>query len=582
MLRLGGGNWSEAQCVEKVEEMLSRAIIHQEDLWGMLMLHSPAADPGAMGGPEQQQAVIPSMVLRALMAKLENSMDWCHLALCRLKEILSNSPCPPPASLAAAARSSRELAATTFRDYEPAKPIQQPQQLIVSKPSPSSSSKLKQHTPLSQIHVPLREESLASSPHPLTAGLQPSSCFSAGESGPSTVTDSPWSYLFRATPKASAAPPATRGTMNHITHQGQQSAQHMHFVMNSESSDPWNCTDIISQPTFTHKSKVDHPGRALNHLPRETSFSCRVDAFAAPSCLTAGADAEAAKRQLGGKAQNSEIAAPEGGIELGSTASHSSDLQDRSRRNTVRPKREREATAEEEKSEVQYQRLRPGLDAKKGIPDDGHRGWKKYGNKAIQNANFCRGYYKCSIKNCNAKKMVQPTDKDPSIFQVTYVGKHTCSSAHPRKRQPRANVMAGATTFVVAGDQAAAAQLLASSSDPNAAADQRNLLGGTVAGAGTPEITDMVSSMDTLPSNVTAESLSEQWQVLTGPLETAATTTTRVTMTGGSDLESVEGRGSTDTTSWSSDDDWKNFASEDVDQNDIYSYFDRNSDEGVI
>ncbi len=115
----------------------------------------------------------------------------------------------------------------------------------------------------------------------------------------------------------------------------------MHFVMNSESSDPWNCTDIISQPTFTHKSKVDYPGRALNHLPRETSFSCRVDAFAAPSCSTAGADAEAAKRQLRGKAQNSEIAALEGGIELGSTASHSSDLQDRSRRNTVRPKRER-------------------------------------------------------------------------------------------------------------------------------------------------------------------------------------------------------------------------------------------------
>jgi hypothetical protein len=186
-LRLGGGNWSEPQCVEKVEEMLNRTITHQEDLWGMLMLHSPAADTGAMGGPEQQQAVIPPMVIRALMAKLENSMDWCDLALCRLKEIPSNSPCPPLAS----------LAATTFRDYEPAKPNQQPQQLIVSKPSPSSSSKLKQHTPLSPIHVPLREESLASSPHPLTAGFQPFSCFSA-------------------TPKASAAPPARRGTITHM------------------------------------------------------------------------------------------------------------------------------------------------------------------------------------------------------------------------------------------------------------------------------------------------------------------------------------------------------------------------------
>ncbi len=125
------------------------------------------------------------------------------------------------------------------------------------------------------------------------------------------------------------------------THQGQHSAQHMRFLVNSESPDPWNCTDIISQPTFIHKFTADHPVRAPNQLPRETSFSCRVDAFAAPSCSTAGADAEAAKRQLGGKAQNSEIAALEGGIELGSTASHSSELQDRSRRNAVRPKRER-------------------------------------------------------------------------------------------------------------------------------------------------------------------------------------------------------------------------------------------------
>jgi hypothetical protein len=59
----------------------------------------------------------------------------------------------------------------------------------------------------------------------------------------------------------------------------------------------------------------------------------------------------------------------------------------------------REATAEEEKSEVQYQPLRPGLDAKKGIPDDGHRGWKKYGNKSIQNANFCRYFLTSFLKN---------------------------------------------------------------------------------------------------------------------------------------------------------------------------------------
>ena len=50
----------------------------------------------------------------------------------------------------------------------------------------------------------------------------------------------------------------------------------------------------------------------------------------------------------------------------------------------------------------------------------------------------CRGYYKCSAKECKAKKMVQPTDKDPSMFEVTYVGKHTCSSTSQRKSRSRA------------------------------------------------------------------------------------------------------------------------------------------------
>lgn len=34
--------------------------------------------------------------------------------------------------------------------------------------------------------------------------------------------------------------------------------------------------------------------------------------------------------------------------------------------------------------------MKPGRDKKKAIPDDDHRGWKKYGNKTIQNSNFCR------------------------------------------------------------------------------------------------------------------------------------------------------------------------------------------------
>jgi hypothetical protein len=37
-----------------------------------------------------------------------------------------------------------------------------------------------------------------------------------------------------------------------------------------------------------------------------------------------------------------------------------------------------------------YQRLRPGDSSKKGIPEDGHPWWKKYGSKNIYNASFSR------------------------------------------------------------------------------------------------------------------------------------------------------------------------------------------------
>ncbi len=46
-----------------------------------------------------------------------------------------------------------------------------------------------------------------------------------------------------------------------------------------------------------------------------------------------------------------------------------------------------------------------------------------------------RGYYKCSVKECNAKKTVQPTDADPSLFEVTYSGTHTCSSMSKKQKR---------------------------------------------------------------------------------------------------------------------------------------------------
>jgi len=84
-----GGQWTSSHCVEKVEEMLSRAIIHQEDLWGLLVKHAPLDDsstPGEVTGVEE--SMLSPLLLKALKVKLENSLDWCHLALCRLKEII--------------------------------------------------------------------------------------------------------------------------------------------------------------------------------------------------------------------------------------------------------------------------------------------------------------------------------------------------------------------------------------------------------------------------------------------------------------------------------------------------------------
>lgn len=61
-------------------------------------------------------------------------------------------------------------------------------------------------------------------------------------------------------------------------------------------------------------------------------------------------------------------------------------------------------------------------------PNDGHM-WRKYGQKEILNAKYPREYYRCTYRNthgCCATKQVQRSSDDPSIFEITYLGKHTC------------------------------------------------------------------------------------------------------------------------------------------------------------
>ncbi|GAB2224683.1 hypothetical protein Drorol1_Dr00005449 [Drosera rotundifolia] len=68
-----------------------------------------------------------------------------------------------------------------------------------------------------------------------------------------------------------------------------------------------------------------------------------------------------------------------------------------------------------------------------GAPDDGHN-WRKYGQKDILGATYPRSYYRCTYRgtqDCWAIKQVQRSDEDPSIFDITYKGKHTCRTAAP-------------------------------------------------------------------------------------------------------------------------------------------------------
>ncbi|KZV57673.1 putative WRKY transcription factor 46 [Dorcoceras hygrometricum] len=75
--------------------------------------------------------------------------------------------------------------------------------------------------------------------------------------------------------------------------------------------------------------------------------------------------------------------------------------------------------------------------------NDGYS-WRKYGQKVILNTNHPRAYYRCSYLNtqgCLAKKLVQRSDDEPSIFQVVYRGKHSC--VQETMKQNKVNFCAG-------------------------------------------------------------------------------------------------------------------------------------------
>uniref|UniRef100_A0A5B7BD02 Putative WRKY transcription factor 41 n=1 Tax=Davidia involucrata TaxID=16924 RepID=A0A5B7BD02_DAVIN len=86
-------------------------------------------------------------------------------------------------------------------------------------------------------------------------------------------------------------------------------------------------------------------------------------------------------------------------------------------------------------------------DGLEGPIDDGYS-WRKYGQKDILGAKYPRSYYRCTyrnVQNCWATKQVQRSDEDPTIFEITYRGKHICNQnphtapapASPEKQEPK-------------------------------------------------------------------------------------------------------------------------------------------------
>ncbi|CAH2058595.1 unnamed protein product [Thlaspi arvense] len=64
--------------------------------------------------------------------------------------------------------------------------------------------------------------------------------------------------------------------------------------------------------------------------------------------------------------------------------------------------------------------------------DEDRYAWRKYGQKEILNSKFPRSYFRCTHKptqGCKATKQVQKQEQDPEMFQITYIGHHTCTAS---------------------------------------------------------------------------------------------------------------------------------------------------------
>ncbi|WCJ26480.1 BTB/POZ/Kelch-associated protein [Euphorbia peplus] len=82
------------------------------------------------------------------------------------------------------------------------------------------------------------------------------------------------------------------------------------------------------------------------------------------------------------------------------------------------------------------------ISSEPSLVDDGYN-WRKYGQKDILGSKFPRSYYRCIYRHslgCMALKKIQRCVEDPSTFEITYGGLHTCSNGNQQPQlQPQAS-----------------------------------------------------------------------------------------------------------------------------------------------
>ncbi|XP_042466419.1 transcription factor WRKY19-like [Zingiber officinale] len=88
----------------------------------------------------------------------------------------------------------------------------------------------------------------------------------------------------------------------------------------------------------------------------------------------------------------------------------------------------------------------------KGQGEDDGFTWRKYGQKEILGAKYPRAYFRCAhraSRGCPAKKQVQRSDDDPSVYDVTYHGDHTCLEQHDQEQSAAALKVEGEEEYFV-------------------------------------------------------------------------------------------------------------------------------------